>query len=213
MPEPVPSAADPTLVFDLDGTLAETAGDVIRALNVVLAEEGIAAVSPTSARWLLGAGGRALIARGFASAGRPLEAPKLETLFADFLAYYNAHIADESCALPRRRGLPEPLRRGGLAARRLHQQARTFLASLARQARRRRPLRLRLRPGHVRRRQARSQAAAGDHPQSRRRSQARGDGRRFAHRCRDRARRRERRSSPSISAIPTSPSPNSGRTG
>lgn len=100
MPESSPSAVDPTLVFDLDGTLAETAGDVIRALNVVLAQEGVAAIPPTSARWLVGAGGRALIARGFASAGRPLDAPKLETLFADFLAYYNAHIADESWLFP-----------------------------------------------------------------------------------------------------------------
>jgi phosphoglycolate phosphatase-like HAD superfamily hydrolase len=39
-----------TLVFDLDGTLAETAGDLIGALNFVLAAEGIDAVPVAAAR-------------------------------------------------------------------------------------------------------------------------------------------------------------------
>ena len=89
-----------TLVFDLDGTLAETAGDLIGALNVVLDREGIEAVPVAAARSLLGAGGRALIQRGFARAGRDLSAAKLDALFADFLAHYNAHIADNSWLFP-----------------------------------------------------------------------------------------------------------------
>ena len=60
----------PVLVFDLDGTLAETAGDLMGTLNVILAREGLAPLPLASARYLLGAGARALIARGFA-AGRP----------------------------------------------------------------------------------------------------------------------------------------------
>jgi len=89
-----------TLVLDLDGTLAETAPDLIGALNVVLAAEGIAPVPVEAARSLLGAGGRALIQRGFARAGRDLDAAKLDALFADFLGYYNAHIADASFLFP-----------------------------------------------------------------------------------------------------------------
>ncbi len=81
------------LIFDLDGTLADTAGDLVAALNFVLANEGVAPVSEATARSLLGAGGRALIMRGFAQAGLSLEPQKLELLFADFLSYYNAHIA------------------------------------------------------------------------------------------------------------------------
>jgi phosphoglycolate phosphatase len=88
------------LVFDLDGTLAETAGDLIGALNFVLAREGIEDVPVAAARSLLGAGGRALIQRGFARAGRPLEKEKLDALFVDFLEYYNAHIADHSFLFP-----------------------------------------------------------------------------------------------------------------
>ncbi|MGD0641891.1 MAG: HAD-IA family hydrolase [Roseiarcus sp.] len=92
--------AAPTLVFDLDGTLAETAGDLIGALNFVLAGEGIAPVPLAAARSLLGAGGRALIARGFKLSGRELAPARLDALFADFLAYYTAHIADESALFP-----------------------------------------------------------------------------------------------------------------
>ncbi len=88
------------LVFDLDGTLAETAGDLVAALNVVLASEGIAPVSVEVARSLVGAGARALIQRGFARAGRTLEAERLDALFVDFLSYYNAHIADHSALFP-----------------------------------------------------------------------------------------------------------------
>jgi phosphoglycolate phosphatase len=86
----------PLLVFDLDGTLAETAGDLIGTLNVILAREGIPSVEIGQARTLLGAGGRALIERGFAAAGRSLEKPRLEELFRDFLAHYNDHICDHS---------------------------------------------------------------------------------------------------------------------
>lgn len=89
-----------TLVFDLDGTLAETAPDLMAALNFVLVGEGVAPVPIEAARRLLGAGGRVLIKRGFALAGRTLDAPTLEALFAAFIAHYNAHIADHSYLFP-----------------------------------------------------------------------------------------------------------------
>ena len=88
------------LVLDLDGTLAETAPDLIDALNHVLAGDGIAPVPVEAARSLLGAGGRALIERGYARAGRELTKTRLDELFADFLSHYNAHIADKSTLFP-----------------------------------------------------------------------------------------------------------------
>lgn len=96
----------PLVVFDLDGTLAETAGDLMGALNHVLAGDGLPPLPVAQARSLLGAGGRALIRRGFASAGRPLDETRLETLFARFLAHYEAHIADHSHLFP---GVPAAL--------------------------------------------------------------------------------------------------------
>lgn len=88
------------VVFDLDGTLAETAGDLMGALNHVLSLDGLPPLPVDQARSLLGAGGRALIRRGFAAAGRPLDEDRLEDLFARFLAHYEDHIADHSHLYP-----------------------------------------------------------------------------------------------------------------
>jgi phosphoglycolate phosphatase len=90
----------PTIVYDLDGTLADTAGDLMGALNAVLTNEGLTPLPVASARSMLGAGGRALIARGFAASGRELPPAKLDALFGDFLAHYNAHIAETSRLYP-----------------------------------------------------------------------------------------------------------------
>jgi len=90
----------PTLVFDLDGTLADTARDLIGTLNVLLAREGLTAVAPEDARSLVGAGARALIERGFALRQTPLPAEGIDPLVADFLAHYEAHIADETRLFP-----------------------------------------------------------------------------------------------------------------
>lgn len=90
------SQSSPLLVFDLDGTLAETAGDLVATLNVILAREGLPPVALDDARKMVGAGARALVQRGFAAVGRTIDGPPLEKLFQDFLAYYEAHIADES---------------------------------------------------------------------------------------------------------------------
>ena len=93
-------SAAATLVFDLDGTLADTAPDLMGALNFVLTREGVGPLPVAASRRLLGAGGRALIQRGFAEAGRPIDAATLERLFVDFLDHYNAHIADGTRLYP-----------------------------------------------------------------------------------------------------------------
>ena len=92
--------AQPLVIFDLDGTLADTAGDLMGALNVVLAGDGIPPLPVDQARTLLGAGGRALIERGFAVSGRSLDKARLELLFQQFLAHYEAHIADHTALFP-----------------------------------------------------------------------------------------------------------------
>ena len=88
------------LVFDLDGTLAETAGDLIGTLNFILAREGVAPIDLSQARFMLGAGAKALIERGYAAQNVPLGPAKLQQLFGDFLAHYEAHIADHSFLFP-----------------------------------------------------------------------------------------------------------------
>jgi phosphoglycolate phosphatase len=82
----------PTAVFDLDGTLAETAGDLVATLNAVMAMEGLPAVPFQQAKDMIGAGARALIQRGFQSAGQELAAARLDALFDVFLAHYEENI-------------------------------------------------------------------------------------------------------------------------
>ena len=89
-----------TIVFDLDGTLIETAPDLVGTLNVLLAREGVAALPLDQARMMIGQGAKALIARGFAASGAPLEELRLSALFDDFIVHYLAHIADESRPFP-----------------------------------------------------------------------------------------------------------------
>lgn len=85
-----------TLVFDLDGTLAETAPDIMGTLNHLFVREGLAALPVSKARDLVGAGARALLERGFKVSGQPLPPEKLDALFEDFLVHYLEHIADLS---------------------------------------------------------------------------------------------------------------------
>lgn len=86
----------PIVVFDLDGTLCETAPDIMRTLNVILAREGLAELPVARARELVGAGARALIERGFRVSGRELQAEMLETLFQSFLEIYAEDAAGTS---------------------------------------------------------------------------------------------------------------------
>jgi len=94
------SVPPPIAVFDLDGTLAETAGDLIGTLNVILERQGLAPLPLAQARDLLGAGARALIQRGFSTAGARLEPDRLDVLFGEFLEHYGAHLADRSHLYP-----------------------------------------------------------------------------------------------------------------
>lgn len=89
-----------TLVFDLDGTLAETAPDIMATLNFLLVREGLAPLPLEAARNLVGAGARVLIERGFKAAGRALSEDKLEELFQTLLDHYLQNIARHSFLFP-----------------------------------------------------------------------------------------------------------------
>jgi phosphoglycolate phosphatase len=84
------------VVFDLDGTLVDTAPDLVGALNFVLQREGLPLVPVASARTMIGAGARKLIERGLEVDGREVSAADLDRLTTDFIAYYKDHIADAS---------------------------------------------------------------------------------------------------------------------
>ena len=90
----------PTLIFDLDGTLVDTAPDLIDTLNVIFSREGLPPVPYQTARNLIGGGARAMLMRGLEADGAKVAPEKLEQLFADFITYYTEHIADRSQPFP-----------------------------------------------------------------------------------------------------------------
>src|SRR5437588_4248503 len=85
-----------TVVFDLDGTLVDTAPDLTNALNFVLTREGLPAVPLEAARAMIGAGARRLIERGLEVDGRRAGPGDVTRLTNDFIDHYAAHIADQS---------------------------------------------------------------------------------------------------------------------
>jgi phosphoglycolate phosphatase len=88
------------IVFDLDGTLIDTAPDLMFTLNTVLGEQGLPPLPYEMASSLVGRGARAMLERGFQADGRPLEEPEASRLFDRFIDHYLDHIADESRPFP-----------------------------------------------------------------------------------------------------------------
>jgi phosphoglycolate phosphatase len=91
---------NPLIVFDLDGTLIDTAPDLVDTLNVVFAREGMAPVPYETARSYIGTGARTMIMRGAEAEGRDLPPAKVDQMFADFIKHYGEHIADRSKPFP-----------------------------------------------------------------------------------------------------------------
>ncbi|MEJ1158225.1 phosphoglycolate phosphatase [Prosthecomicrobium sp. N25] len=94
------SAADPLMVFDLDGTLVDTAGDLLDTLNVLMVREGLAALPYSAVGSLVGAGARAMIERGFSANGAGLAQGRVDALLGDFIQHYGANIAARSRPFP-----------------------------------------------------------------------------------------------------------------
>ena len=84
-----------TIVFDLDGTLADTAPDLTAALNHAMKEMGRDPIPAADVRHMVGHGARALLRKGLAATGEVSE-ELVEHGFPLFIAYYQEHIADYS---------------------------------------------------------------------------------------------------------------------
>lgn len=89
-----------TIAFDLDGTLVDTAPDLVGALNTILAQEGLPPLPFADVRLMVGRGARALLERGFTAAGQPLDALTAPALVERFIAVYLGRIAHESAPFP-----------------------------------------------------------------------------------------------------------------
>jgi phosphoglycolate phosphatase len=95
-----------TVLFDLDGTLADTAPDLGFALNTLLAEHGKSALPYATIRPVASHGAAALIGLGF---GIPPADPRFKPLRERFLEIYRANLARETRLFPGMRELLDAL--------------------------------------------------------------------------------------------------------
>ncbi|WP_395624112.1 HAD family hydrolase [Sphingomonas daechungensis] len=101
------------IIFDLDGTLVDTAADIVAALDALLGEYGRSAVGEAAGRSMIGDGARVLIERGFAATGGPVA--DMDAAQKRWFEIYSADIARHSKPYP---GVVETLaklRSGGIA--------------------------------------------------------------------------------------------------
>jgi phosphoglycolate phosphatase len=89
--------AGATIVFDLDGTLVDTAPDLTNALNDVLVRRGHEPVSIEVIRGCVGHGARVMIEQSLARVGAQGD---VDRMLAEFLAHYETNIARESRPYP-----------------------------------------------------------------------------------------------------------------
>ena len=88
------------VVFDLDGTLVDTAPDLMAATNHVLALLKRRPITMPEVRAFVGRGARKLIERGVAATGDAIDEASLTYYHAEFLRHYEGHTADRSEIFP-----------------------------------------------------------------------------------------------------------------
>jgi phosphoglycolate phosphatase len=88
------------LVFDLDGTLIDSAPDLAQAVNALLAEFGKPPLAETAIRPMIGDGSRLLLARALAAAGIESPPDAFEQIFQRFMVHYLAFVADKTKVYP-----------------------------------------------------------------------------------------------------------------
>ena len=77
-----------TIVYDLDGTLIDSARDMCVAVSAVLADHGLPPISDEDARRFMGEGSKITMRRAFAKAGRTLDEAELSAVTREFVRYY-----------------------------------------------------------------------------------------------------------------------------
>lgn len=102
------------IVWDLDGTLAESAPDLATALNALLAENSLPQHAVEAVRNMIGGGVPKLIERGFRASGRPLGGPGISALVPRFMEVYSACATDNTHLRPQAREALEHFHQAGV---------------------------------------------------------------------------------------------------
>lgn len=88
------------ILFDLDGTLVDTAPDLAAATDYALTRAGRPAIGLDAVRSMVGDGARALLQKGFTASGGMPAPEQFENAFADFMVYYGQHLTETSRPFP-----------------------------------------------------------------------------------------------------------------
>ncbi|WP_117191258.1 phosphoglycolate phosphatase [Rhizobium terrae] len=91
----------PLVIFDLDGTLIDTAPDLIDSLNHTIEAVGLAPVTFEDLTHLVGQGVKVMIQRAFELRKAPLDETTAARLFDRYMAHYQAHMPGKSLPYPR----------------------------------------------------------------------------------------------------------------
>jgi phosphoglycolate phosphatase len=103
----------PALIFDLDGTLVDTAPDLLEATNAVLAARDRPPIDTSTLRHMVGFGARSLIGQAMEASGLAVTEEEMPPLLDIFLEHYRAHIADHSRSFPGVEETLAALKQGG----------------------------------------------------------------------------------------------------
>ncbi len=104
-----------TIIFDVDGTLVDSAADIHAALNHGLALAGGGAIDIESSLGLISLGLERSLEHVLAQRGVRLDVPELARLRAETAAYYDAHAVEHTRLYPGVAECLEALRRAGAA--------------------------------------------------------------------------------------------------
>jgi phosphoglycolate phosphatase len=96
------------VIWDLDGTLIDSAPDLTTALNVLLRENNRAALKTVAVRAMIGNGVGKLVERGFLATGKAVAVSSLPFLVDRFLRIYQIRATDKTTLYP---GAHDALRR------------------------------------------------------------------------------------------------------
>src|SRR5882672_1997788 len=123
-----------TVLYDLDGTLIDSAKDMQMAVSHVLADHGLPAVTEDDVRNYMGQGSKVTMAKAFAKNGRTLDDATLSAVTREFVRYYEADPISNTIAFD---GVAEVVARfgrlglkQGVCTNKFERPARTILKHL-----------------------------------------------------------------------------------
>ena|SRR5258708_23030937 len=97
-----------TVIYDLDGTLIDSAKDMQVAVSRVLTDHGLPEVTEDDVRNYMGQGSKVTMGKAFAKYGKTLDDAALSAVTREFVRYYEADPVSHTSAFA---GVPEVVAR------------------------------------------------------------------------------------------------------